>query len=289
MLHEFISKTAPQGPALPLEDGDALVIVLKVPAAGKSKTRLHTCFGPHETQKLATAMAADTFERFSGGECAQARRVCCFAPSDERKEASRLAPGWELSPMASRDLKSSDLGTALRDEYVRIRSQSRGAVVFLGSDAPDLPIDYVLDACACARQGTAAICEALDGGYVLLALPSNAPPEVFDGVKWSCSETANSQRERLQACGVGVRTLLGRWSDIDEVTDVHALLERLKTSKACPRVLAMAPKLEAMLAIWKPGEEKQQPPSTITGVAPWAQPTAPQEPWAANAALRARL
>ena len=77
----------------------------------------------------------------------------------------------------------------------------------------------------------------------------------------------------MQACGVGVRTLLGRWSDIDEVTDVHALLERLKTSKACPRVLALAPKLEAMLAIWKPGEEKQQPPSTITGVAPWAQPT----------------
>ena len=289
MLHEFISKTAPQGPAVPLEPGDALVVVLKAPAAGKSKTRLHTCFGPHETQKLATAMAADTFERFSGEQCAQARRVCCFAPSDERKEASRLAPGWELSPMASRDLKSSDLGSALKDEYARVRSQSRGAVVFLGSDAPDLPIDYVLDACACARQGTAAICEALDGGYVLLALPSNAPPEVFAGVKWSCSETANSQRERLQACGVSVRTLLGRWSDIDEVTDVHALLERLKKSKACPRVLAMAPKLEAMLAIWKPGEEKQQPPSTITGVAPWAQPTAPQEPWAANAALRARL
>ena len=132
-------------------------------------------------------------------------------------------------------------------------------------------MDYVLDACACARQGTAALCEALDGGYVLLALPSNAPPEVFDHVKWSCNETANSQRERLQACGVGVRTLLGRWSDIDEVTDVHALLERLKTSKACPRVLAMAPKLEAMLAIWKPGEEKQQPPSTIPGVAPWAE------------------
>ena len=107
MLHEFISKTAPQGPALPLQEGDALVIVLKVPSAGKSKTRLHVCFGPHETQKLANAMAADTFERFSGGECAQARRVCCFAPSDERKEASRLAPGWELSPMASRDLKLS--------------------------------------------------------------------------------------------------------------------------------------------------------------------------------------
>ena len=52
-------------------------------------------------------------------------------------------------------------------------------VVFLGSDAPDLPLDYVLDACACARQGTAALCEALDGGYVLLALPSNAPPEVL--------------------------------------------------------------------------------------------------------------
>ena len=217
MLHEFISKTAPQGPALPLEDGDALVVVLKVPAASPSAAP--HMLRPHETQKLATAMAADTFERFSCGECAQARRVCCFAPSDERKEASRLAPGWELSPMASRDLKSSDLGTALRDEYVRIRSQSRGAVVFLGSDAPDLPLDYVLDACACARQGTAALCEALDGGYVLLALPSNAPPEVFDHVKWSCSETANSQRERLQACGVAVRTLLGRWSDIDEVTD----------------------------------------------------------------------
>ena len=87
MLHEFISKTAPQGPALPLQEGDALVVVLKVPAAGKSKTRLHVCFGPHETQKLANAMAADTFERFSGGECAQARRVCCFAPSERRDDA----------------------------------------------------------------------------------------------------------------------------------------------------------------------------------------------------------
>ena len=34
-----------------------------------------------------------------------------------------------------------------------------------------------------ARRGGVAACEALDGGYVLLALPSNAPPEVFDGVR----------------------------------------------------------------------------------------------------------
>jgi hypothetical protein len=289
MLHDYVSAATPQpcADAHALEAGDAIVVILKVPAAGQSKTRLHCCFGPDTTTQIAEAMAADTCERLSGEACAKARRVCCFAPKERRDEAARLAPGWELSPMAPRDLKSSDLGKALKEEYVRVRRQSRGAVVFLGSDAPDLPLDYVLDACTAARNNMAVVCEALDGGYVLIALPQSAPPEVFDGVKWSCAETCNSQRAQLQKSGVEVRTMMDRWPDVDEVTDVSALLERLKESKACPRVLELNHKLQALLAIWQPGVEPQ--PAHRPVVAPWAQPPAPQEPWAASAALRARL
>ena len=99
MLHEFISKTAPQGPALPLEAGDALVVVLKVPTAGKSTAAAHLLRAAGDPE--GHRHAADTFERFFVVS-APKRDASVAAPSDERKGPQRRAVS---SPTASRDLR----------------------------------------------------------------------------------------------------------------------------------------------------------------------------------------
>lgn len=230
---------------LPLESTDAVVVFLKVPTLHKTKTRLIPRFGAEGAYAIAQALAEDTLRRLGSSPLLDdARRVACFAPADGADRLERLAARaavagrFELSPMAPRDLASSDLGAALRAEYERVRATTPGAVVIVGMDAPDLPLDVVAGAATAARRGAAVVHDASDGGYVLLALPPGAPGDVFDGVEWSTDRTAASQRAALEARGVPLAARAGPpWPDVDEPGDVDALFARLNPT-ACPSLAA---------------------------------------------------
>ena len=119
-----------------------------------------------------------------------------------------------------------------------------------GMDTPDLPMEFVERAAAAARRGEAVVHDCADGGYVLVALPRDAPPAVFDDVRWSCAETAASQRAALARNGIVVAARSGpAWRDVDEADDVAALAARLAAAPgACPALDALRPRLEARLS-----------------------------------------
>ena len=222
-----------------------------MPLKGKSKTRLIPRFGEDGAFRVARALLCDTLYRFGfAPEFDGARRVACFAPAEAACVLQELVEDagvdhdfWERSAMAPHELTGSDLGGFLRTEYERVRRESTGAVVIVGMDSPDLPVDFVLDAAGAARAGAAVVHDSTDGGYVLVALPPDAPGAVFDDVEWSTTRTAASQRARLEACGVRVEAQRGEaWGDVDEAEDLLALLDRLAKKEAgeCPSLDAVA-------------------------------------------------
>ncbi|KAJ1458159.1 hypothetical protein M885DRAFT_94471 [Pelagophyceae sp. CCMP2097] len=234
-----------------------LVVLLKMPVKGSSKTRLVPALGADGALLVADALLRDTLLRYGrASELAAWRRVACFAPPTAAAAAALAdvlaslfgADGgpWECAPMTSHsgDLASSNLGDLLGAEYARVRQANSGPVVFVGMDSPDLPIEFVVDAAATAADGAAAIVPATDGGYVALALPASAPRAVFDDVEWSTANTAASQSSRIKSCGVDCIAAAAAWEDVDDVEDLRNLAARLqKTPGLCPALEAFLPKL----------------------------------------------
>jgi glycosyltransferase A (GT-A) superfamily protein (DUF2064 family) len=153
---------------------------------------------------------------------------------------------WTLRPMKTdvNNLMNSHLGSQLTQALIETRSRhvDAASVVFLGMDAPDLPLDEIVAALSTSsidndncntnnNNNYAHLCPAADGGYGMLSVPGHAPADaVFRGVRWSDPLTAVSQIKALTDID-GVNVRMGRWMhDIDEADDVLALCERLRKS-----------------------------------------------------------
>jgi len=130
-------------------------------------------------------------------------------------------------------LNSSDLGHNLTHALKQTRSmvETNRPVIFLGMDAPELPLDEISSALTHPDQ--ALLCPAADGGYGMLSVPFHVNPEkVFlplsAGKRWSSALTAVAQIKALTDANVDVR--LGRLMyDIDEPKDIHDLAQRLQS------------------------------------------------------------
>ena len=117
-----------------------------------------------------------------------------------------------------------------------------GRLVFIGSDCPELPPSELQAALHTCRQPHAAhLCPADDGGYVLLGLPRDlyaadtARASLFEGVRWSSSDTCSSQAKALARAGLRAVVVGPTYHDCDELEDVLGLEVRLRAAPAPSR------------------------------------------------------
>jgi glycosyltransferase A (GT-A) superfamily protein (DUF2064 family) len=105
----------------------------------------------------------------------------------------------------------------------------------------------------------AHLCPADDGGYVLLGLPRElftsptcdaARASLFEGVRWSSSDTCSSQAQALARAGLRAVVLGPTYHDCDEIEDVLGLEVRLRAAAApsrCANVSAWLDRLREVL------------------------------------------
>mmetsp|Transcript_28013 Transcript_28013/g.66239 ORF Transcript_28013/g.66239 Transcript_28013/m.66239 type:complete len:253 (+) Transcript_28013:54-812(+) len=235
-----------------------LVMVAKFPTPGKSKTRLAQGVGAEQAASFASACLCDLLDRFAGehfrqctGDCSCCRRVLYYAPAERKGEFVELlgmlgpetSSRWHLQEMQGHSRsgmkagEGSDLGGFLAQALVTNGADS--PVMFIGTDCVTIPTAILLEAQGAAASGTAYLCPATDGGYVLLALPTAATERVFEGVVWSTSGTCQSQHEAIAREGIAV-TYGPTLRDVDEEEDLRALREELdreqEKQQLCPRV-----------------------------------------------------
>ncbi len=216
-----------------------LIVFAKLPASGKVKTRLAPVLGALGAAQLAEAFLLDLTERLALSLDSKIACVLCFDPPDAELEFRRLLaslPGvltrFQLVPQSG-----GGLGERLANALTVARKTFSAPYIFIGTDAPDLSVKQIEYAAELTTLGPACITPADDGGYVLLALPDEAPPDVFEQIEWSTRETAAQQMRQLSRCGIG-RICSEPWPDVDEPGDLPALFQRLEANPTrAPRTL----------------------------------------------------
>ena len=191
-----------------------LIQFAKAPLYGQVKTRLEPKLGKSACLELHQALVEHQFH------LQQLAAHCHFEIwcSGEHDFFKQLASGTEV-PVCLQ--QGNDLGERMYGAFVE-RLQQYSQVILIGSDCPDIDVDYVCQALDLLDNGAPAVFgPAHDGGYVLIGL-SQIDRSLFDGVLWGSDKVMDQTRQRLQGLGWAWKEL-PPLADIDRPEDLKHL------------------------------------------------------------------
>lgn len=194
---------------------DALAIFCRAPQLGQVKTRLAATFGDDFALVLYRAMLADTFQIARELETLGFETVALVTPDD-----ADLSEFWSG---AIQNQGEGDLWARLIRADALLRKNGAQKVVFIGSDAPDLPSFILKTAFYFLGLRDYVIGPSQDGGFWCLGARRALTSE-FQNVPISSAQTLERLRPNL---GESV-TVLPSWSDVDSAQDLESLRARLK-------------------------------------------------------------
>lgn len=209
------------------------VVLARAPTPGRCKTRLATATSDAFAVEFHEACVRDWIER----PIVASRREL-HVDGDAELWVEAASAGWKVTHQSEGDLEAR-----LRRALTEAAPGDEPAVI-TGTDSPDLPQRFLVDALDVAARGEVAIVPALDGGFAAIALRISHQ-DVFSNVRWSSEATLADLVVQADHCGVRV-VLLPWWPDVDTVADLRRLVlySRLRRVSAMPwpatRALASA-------------------------------------------------
>ena len=186
----------------------SLILMVKVPKAGRVKTRLGRDIGMTEAAWWFRRQTATLLRRLS-----DPRWDMILAVSPDRE--GLLSRAWPNSIDRVPQGKG-DLGERMR----RVLSRTAGPTVLVGSDIPDIRKHHILKAFNSLGSASSVIGPSRDGGFWLIGLkhPQNQPVGFFRNVRWSRCETLGDALPTLPSPVAMIDTL----SDVDTLDDLNA-------------------------------------------------------------------
>lgn len=197
---------------------NALIVVAKRPAPGKTKTRLSPPLTPELASALYECFLFDTLDHMR--QVKDAHHVIAYL--DEPDYFQRLAPEFELTPQ-----KGGDLGDRLDNALTLFLSRGYEYAVIMDSDSPTLPSNYLSQAFSVLSEGADVVlgpCD--DGGYYLIGIKKPTPRllrEVHMSTPTVTAETMVLAKEE----GLNLVTL-PTWYDVDDIRSLSRLIEEIE-------------------------------------------------------------
>ncbi len=190
-----------------------LVVMTRVPEAGRTKTRLIPALGPEAAAGLHQALIALTWETLTKLRQRQQCQIVVHYAGDEVEQLTRLMPTASLTPQAGhtlgdRMLKAIEDGTAAGAE----------SIVVIGTDSPELDDAILVSAFETLQSADVVLGPADDGGYYLIGM-RRPIPELFSGIEWGTSQVLAQTLQRCRQLNLRVK-LLPVLNDIDEPDDL---------------------------------------------------------------------
>lgn len=198
-----------------------LIVFAREPVPGTVKTRLARDLGKEAATELYAAMLADVLEQAASLDDL---RVLVFWS----QEGDTL-PYYPAYPRLQMFRQSGGtLGERMAAAFSAAFARGIHACCIIGSDAPDLPAEYIRQAFDALEHGQADVVfgPARDGGYYLLGMKRLWEP-LFEDIAWSSPQVLAASCERAAELNLAT-TLLPVWHDIDTIDD----LQRLAASAA---------------------------------------------------------
>ncbi len=194
--------------------GAWLVIMLKVPVAGRVKTRLARGIGTAAATRFYRHAANTLIARLARGT--PWTTVLAIAPDHEL-----TSPAFPAD-MARRPQGPGDLGDRLQRLFDTLPP---GPAAIIGTDVPAITPRHIAEAFRALRSHDAVIGPSSDGGYWLIGLKRRPRRRrIFANVRWSSAHARTDTLGNLKDANVGVLAAL---DDIDEAADYLAHRPRL--------------------------------------------------------------
>ena len=204
---------------------DACVIVfVKNPVPGQVKTRLVPYLSPEQAASLYQAFLVDWCNALS--TISTAHRVIAYTPPE-----SLVA----LQTLIGKDpVYISQQGASLGERLIAAArwacDQGYSRFLFVGSDSPTLPIQYIEHALDLLESRDVVIGPSVDGGYYLIGFSMDGAslsiPTIFEEVSWSTEVVFRQTLGKVQATNAQLG-LLPPWYDVDTPTGLQLLRDHL--------------------------------------------------------------
>jgi len=207
---------------MPSEVHNALIVVAKQPAPGRTKTRLTPPLDPEQASQLYECFLNDTLDLIR--KVNQVQPVIAFLPGGAEPYFHQLAPDFDLIQQ-----EGPDLGARLDNAISTYLSQGYQRVVIMNSDGPTLPPSYLARAFRALEYGSDVVlgpCE--DGGYYLIGSKQPIPHLLRDVQMSTPTVAADTITLAIEA---GFRHhLLPTWYDVDDEASLIRLAKEVENS-----------------------------------------------------------
>jgi rSAM/selenodomain-associated transferase 1 len=217
-----------------------IIVFVREPRPGRSKTRLIPALGSDGAALVAHAFAVDAVAKAAtlgvpvviAGDAKGGVHQSRFFGDLARNYGTRLL-----------DQSAGDLGERMADA---ISSYAPAGAVLIGTDTPTLPVSILRVSVAALRRHSIVLGPTLDGGYYLIGVRGDLPP-IFSSMRWGGRQVFSHTLARLDRAALAYKVVAG-WYDIDRGSDLPTLRAHLRwlakrPNHPCPATAAAMARL----------------------------------------------
>ena len=210
-----------------------VVVMAKLPEAGRVKTRLQPALTAEQASQVHQALLMHLTQRLAAMPWRQ--QVLCYDRSGDHVSLE----GLHGTPVVQ---ASGDLGHRLAAQAARCD----GRTLFFGADSPDLPRAHLQRAAELLADHDVVLGPTDDGGYWCLGVSRAVDvATMLSNIAWSSGGEFAQTLERARSLGYNV-AVADPWDDVDRPEDLRRLMARLGKSND-PDDRALLDRLNAIL------------------------------------------
>lgn len=187
----------------------ALLLFVKNPIAGKTKTRLAADVGDEMALKMYHILTDWTRQQASA--LTGVDRYLWYSESITANDA------WPAELYHKKQQEGPGLGERMEHALTEAFAAGHDRAVIIGSDCPGITTEYLIEAFAALKDHDVVVGPALDGGYTLLGMRS-LHPTLFREMEWSTEEVLPVTLQRASEKKLSVKQL-SPLSDVDYLED----------------------------------------------------------------------
>ena len=208
---------------MPNDNDICFLLFAKSPDPGRVKTRL--------AAKVGMTAAAELYKCFVEETAGLLKKLgldfrLYFWPP----ETKDIFIAWLGSDINYLPQSGNDLGQKLKNAFEDTFNNGYKSVIAIGSDSPDLSMDFLKQARSALVSHDAVIGPASDGGYYLIGFNKDSfATEVFDEINWSTNSVLEKTINKFNSMKINFFEL-PKWHDIDNLADLKLLIKRNKNT-----------------------------------------------------------